>query len=148
MKNIFLILLSIVFFTSCGKYSEKEIKAFDAEIASYVKKNKLDMEQSESGLYYKVHEEGEGAPIRQTAILSAIYTGRLLNGEVFDEQKTPMELTLSNLIHGWREVVYYLRPGGKATIIVPPQLGYGKQKLPKVPENSILIFDIEIVDVY
>lgn len=106
------------------------------------------MTKSDSGLYYHIHKEGEGNPIKGTAIISAIYTGKLLNGKIFDQQKEPTELTLKNLIHGWREVVCYLKPGGKATIIVPPQLGYGQQKLPKIPESSILIFELEIVDVY
>lgn len=148
MKKIHWLFFIGIIFVCCGKYSDKEIQSFDETIAAYVSKNKLDMTKSESGLYYTIHEEGEGAPIKPTAMISAIYTGKLLNGEVFDEQKEPMELTLQNLIHGWREVAYYLKPGGKATIIVPPQLGYGQQKLSKIPESSILIFDIEIVDVY
>lgn len=148
MKNIFWILSFVLILTSCGKYSDEEIKSFDDTIAAYVKKNNLDMTKSDSGLYYKIHEEGEGESIKQTAMISAIYTGKLLDGTVFDERKEPMELTLKNLVHGWREIAYYLKPGGKATIIVPPQLGYGQQKLPQIPENSVLIFDIEIVEVY
>lgn len=148
MKNIFWILSFVLILTSCGKYSDEEIKSFDDTIASYVKKNNLDMTKSDSGLYYKIYEEGEGEPIKKTAMISAIYTGKLLDGTVFDEQKEPMELTLKNLVHGWREIAYYLKPGGKATIIIPPQLGYGSQKLPKIPESSILIFDLEIVEVY
>lgn len=148
MKNLLWFLLVGLVFTSCGKYSEEEMKSFDDQISKYVAKNQLEMTKSESGLYYKIHTEGDGDSIKTTAMISAIYTGKLLNGEVFDEQKEPTELTLKNLIHGWREVAYYLKPGGKATIIVPPQLGYGKQKIGKIPESSILIFDIEIVDVY
>lgn len=148
MKHIFWILSFVLIFTSCGKYSDEEIKSFDDTIAGYVKKNNLDMTKSDSGLYYKIHEEGEGEPIKQTAMISAIYTGKLLDGTVFDEQKEPMELTLKNLVHGWREIAYYLKPGGKATIIIPPQLGYGQQKLPQIPESSVLIFDLEIVEVY
>ncbi len=148
MKKILWVLLIGLVTSSCGKYSEKEMKSFDDTIAKYIEKNKLEMTKSESGLYYKIHQEGEGEAIKPTAMISAIYTGKLLNGEVFDSQKEPMELTLKNLIHGWREIAYYLKPGGKATIIVPPQLGYGQQKLGQIPESSILIFDIEIVDVY
>lgn len=106
------------------------------------------MTKSDSGLYYSIQEEGEGEPIKNTALISTIYTGKLLNGKVFDQQKEPVELKLQNLVHGWREVAYYLKKGGKATIIVPPQLGYKHQKLPEIPENSILVFEIEIVDVY
>lgn len=146
MKNIFWILPFIII--SCGKYSDKDIKSFDDKIAAYIRKNNLDMTKSDSGLYYKIHEEGEGEPIKGTAIISAVYKGKLLNGKVFDEQKEPMELTLKNLVHGWREIAFYLKPGGKATIILPPQLGYGQQQTGEIPENSILIFDLEIVDVY
>lgn len=148
MKKVLWILLVGLIVTSCGKYNDEEIKLFDDKIAAYVKKNNLDMAKSESGLYYKIHEEGEGEPIKGTAMISAIYTGKLLNGKVFDEQKKPTELTLQKLVHGWREIAYYLKPGGKATIIIPPQLGYGDQKIGEIPENSILIFDLEIVEVY
>lgn len=148
MKQLIWSFALLLLITSCGKYSDDELQEFDKTIAAYVKKNNLDMQKSESGLYYQIHEQGEGDPIKQTAMLSASYTGKLLDGTVFDEQKKPVELTLKNLVHGWREIAHYLKPGGKATIILPPQLGYGQQKLPKIPENSILLFELEIVDVY
>lgn len=148
MKKILWILLLGLIVASCGRYSEEEIQSYDKKIAGYVKKKKLDMTKSESGLYYKIIEEGEGDPIKSTAVISAKYTGKLLNGKIFDEKKEPVELTLKNLVHGWREVAFYLKPGGKATIICPPQMGYGQQAIGEIPENAILIFDIEIVDAY
>ncbi len=148
MKNILWILLVGLTLFSCGRYNDDELKTFDDKIAAYVKKNNLEMTRSESGLYYTIQSEGEGDPIKANAVISAIYKGKLLNGKVFDEQKEPTELTLKNLVHGWREIAYYLKPGGKATIICPPQLGYGQQAIGEIPEDAVLIFDIEIVDAY
>lgn len=148
MKNRYWILLAGLILFSCGRYNDDEVKTFDDKIAAYVKKNNLDMTRSESGLYYNIQNEGEGDPIKPTDVISAIYKGKLLNGKVFDEQKEPTELTLKNLVHGWREIAYYLKPGGKATIICPPQLGYGQQAIGEIPEEAVLIFEIEIVDAY
>lgn len=148
MKRFFLFCLLSLIAVSCGRYSEKEKQEFDAKIQKYISKNKLEMTKSESGLYYHIEEVGEGEDIKPTAIISAKYKGKLLSGKVFDEQKEPVELTLNRLVHGWREVVYYLKPGGKATIICPPHLGYGAQAIGEIPEDAVLIFDIEIVDVY
>ncbi|NGF74260.1 hypothetical protein G5B10_00075 [Fluviicola sp. SGL-29] len=148
MKHLFWILLVGLTFFSCGRYNDDELKTFDDKIAAYVKKNNLDMTRSESGLYYNIQNEGEGDLIKPTDVISAIYKGKLLNGKVFDEKKEPTELTLKNLVHGWREIAYYLKPGGKATIICPPQLGYGQQAIGEIPEDAILIFDIEIIDAY
>lgn len=147
MRFGLLFLLVGLIITSCSDYSDKDIQSFDDKIASYVKKNKLEMIKSDSGLYYAIQEKGAGDSIKGDALISAIYTGRLLNGKIFDQQRKPIEMKLQDLILGWREVVFYLNSGGKATIIVPPQLGYGKQTMPEIPKNSILIFDIEIVDV-
>lgn len=148
MKYCLLFLLVGLMVTSCNDYSDKDMQSFDDKIASYVKKNKLEMIKSDSGLYYTIHEKGEGDSIKGDALISAIYTGRLLNGKIFDKQNKPTEMKLKDLIHGWREVAFYMNSGGKATIIVPPQLGYGSRKMNDIPKNSILIFDIEIVDVY
>ncbi|MCO5258582.1 MAG: FKBP-type peptidyl-prolyl cis-trans isomerase [Crocinitomicaceae bacterium] len=148
MKFGFLILFVALIATSCQKYSEQELNAFDEKISTYVKKNKLEMTKSDSGLYYQIHEKGTGDSIKAGALISVIYTGKLLNGRVFDQAKEPIELELSKLILGWREVVYYMRVGGKASIIVPPQLGYAGRTMPEIPKNSILQFDIEVVDAY
>lgn len=148
MKNILFIVLLGFIFSACGKYSDKEKDAFDQQIAAYVKKNNLQMTKSESGLYYVIHEEGEGDFIKPNAIISTTYTGKLLDGKLFDNQKVPVEFQLNKLVDGWREIAHYLKPGGRAAMIVPPQIGYGAQKLEDIPANSILIFELKIEDVY
>lgn len=148
MKNIFLFLSIALFMFSCKTYNEEEIESFDAKIQAYIKKNDLKMIKSDSGLYYQIHEEGEGEFIKPNAIILTSYEGKLLNGKVFDKQTKPVEMNLKNLIYGWREVAYYLKKGGKATIIVPPHLGYGDEDMDQLPASSIILFHLEIVDTY
>lgn len=148
MKQFTLFCLLSLIAVSCGRYSEKEKQEFDTKIKNYIAKNQLQMTKSDSRLYYRIDEIGEGEEIKPTAIILAKYSGKLLSGKIFDEQKEPVELTLNKLVHGWREIAYYLKPGGKATIICPPHLGYGPQAIGDIPKDAILIFDIEIVEAY
>lgn len=134
--------------SACANYSDEEMSEYDKKIEQYIDKNNLEMAKSESGLYYHIIEEGEGDYIKSTALISVSYKGYLLDGTVFDEQKEPIELNLRQLIHGWREMAYYLKPGGKAHFIVPPQLGYGQKTMSNIPKNSVLVFEIEIDDAY
>lgn len=148
MKKLIYFLLLALLVTSCSTYSDEELQAFDKKIATYVKKHNLKMTKSDSGMYYQIHEKGSGDSIKANAMISTIYTGRLLNGKVFDQTKEPVELQLNQLIMAWRELAFYMREGGKATIIVPPQVGYGSRSMPDIPKNSILIFDIEVLATY
>lgn len=148
MKHTLFILLSIsLILTSCGTYSDDDLKKFDSEIQSYIKKKNLDLKPSGSGLYFKITEEGEGDFIQYNDIVSFTYTGTLLNGEQFDKQSSPVEFKVNQLIGAWKEIMSSLKKGGKATLIAPPQLCYGDKELDDIPENSILIFEMEVKDV-
>lgn len=149
LVNIFsAAVLGAALLTGCKTYNDEEIQQFDNTIAAYVKRNKIDsLEQSSSGLYYRILEEGSGDPILHTDVVSFTYTGKLLDGTVFDKQDEPVEYKVSDLIGAWQEIMNYLRPGGKAYLIAPPQLGYGDRELDDIPQNSILQFEMKIVAV-
>lgn len=135
--------------TSCKTYSEEEVQGFDKAIQKFVMKSGLNYEKSESGLYYLIEKEGEGEFIKFTDEVSFRYTGKLMSGKTFDGRykRTPITFEVSKLIEGWKEGMMYLKKGGKAKLIVPPTLGYGENQLPDIPANSILYFEIEVVDV-
>ena len=97
---------------------------------------------------YKKHiTTGNDRIIRYADSIRISYEGKLLNGTIFDKQTTPQTLAIRDLIAGWKEVLLGAREGDEWMIIIPPQLGYGQNKLDDIPVNSILIFKMKIVDV-
>lgn len=149
--NIFILLIGFCsILASCSTYSEKELQGFDQQIQDYIQKDTLSYEKSESGLYYHIFKAGEGTHnIRYSDKVTFTYEGELLNGEVFDKagKSNPATFYVRQLIMGWKEAFAYLKNGGKAKIIVPPQLGYGDHELERIPKNSVLVFDMEILNV-
>lgn len=106
-----------------------------------------------SGLQYKVVRSGPatGAHPRLWDEVKVQYEGKLVSGEVFDssyKDGKPVAFPLEGLIPGWVEALQLMRPGDEWTLYVPPSLGYGDQGGGPIPPNSVLIFRIELVDVF
>ena len=156
MRNTFLLkfIFSFCFLFiigSCKTYSDEDKSTFNQKIESYIQKHHLKgFKQSDSGLYYHIIEEGDGEYIKLTDEVEFTYEGKLLNGEVFDGQnkRNPVKFNVSALIEGWKETMLYLKKGGKAKIIVPPQLGYGDHELESIPINSILFYELKVFDIH
>ena len=79
------------------------------------------------------------------------YTGKLENGTKFDssrDRNKPFDFILGGrVIQGWNEGVATMKEGGKRKLIIPPELGYGSRNMGSIPPNSILFFDVELIDV-
>lgn len=108
---------------------------------------------TKSGLNYVEVEAGEGKAAKKGQRVAVHYTGRLENGTVFDsshKRGEPIRFTLGvgQVIAGWDEGISLMKEGGKATFIIPPDLGYGARGAGGViPPNATLIFDVELVKV-
>ncbi len=106
---------------------------------------------SASGLRYIIEKEGEGVAPTATSQVTVHYTGYLLNGSKFDssvDRGQPATFGLNQVIPGWTEGLQLLKPGGKAKLIIPANLGYGANGYPPViPPNSWLVFDVELIKV-
>lgn len=100
-----------------------------------------------SGMYYQIENPGTGAHPTVCSSISIIYKGNLVNGNVFDQTNTPVSLNLFQLIEGWKNGLPLLKEGGKIFLFVPPSLGYGSSDYGAIPGNSVLIFEITLVDV-
>lgn len=108
-----------------------------------------------SGLRTMIEKTGDGAPIKQADKVVLHCTGTLLDGTKFwsshDGEGQPLEVSLGvspRLIPGMEEGIMLLKQGGKAKLIIPPNIGYGERGQPPViPGNSWLVFDIEILKV-
>lgn len=111
------------------------------------------METTPSGLKYEEIEEGTGPQPTEGQIVQVHYTGKLTNGKQFDsshDRAEPLEFVLGagQVIAGWDMGIATMKVGGKRRLIVPPELGYGKQGYPGViPPNAVLIFDVHLVGV-
>ncbi|HEY6436218.1 MAG TPA: FKBP-type peptidyl-prolyl cis-trans isomerase [Ignavibacteriaceae bacterium] len=105
-----------------------------------------------SGVKYVIISQGEGPAVEAGKVITVSYSGYLLDGTLFDssvERDEPIQFAVGQgqVIPGWDEGLLLLKKGDKARFIIPPQLGYGEMQLEKIPANSTLIFDTEIVEV-
>ena len=104
-----------------------------------------------SGLQYKITQQGNGKQPTAQSVVKVHYTGKLLDGKVFDssvDRGQPVEFPLNQVIPGWTEGLQLMKEGSKATLYIPAQLAYGEQGVPgTIPPNSTLIFDVELIKV-
>ena len=106
--------------------------------------------QTESGLQYMVLKEGTGAKPGPTDNVTVHYTGRLLDGTVFDSSVDgePATFPLNRVIPGWTEGLQLMSEGAKYRLFIPSELAYGENGAgDKILPNSTLIFDVELIKV-
>ena len=133
-------------------HAEEQSKEDEALIKNYIAEKGLDAKRTESGLYYVITEKGKGPSPKNNQVVTVHYTGTTLNGTKFDssvDRGQPFEFPLGQgrVIQGWDEGIALLNKGAKATFIIPSPLAYGQQSpSPDVPANSILRFDVELID--
>ena len=123
-------------------------------IQNYIKANKIEgMQRTYDGLYYKITTEGTGPAAQPGQGITAHYTGKFLDGKVFDSDANRtgpgLKFTLGQhaVIEGWDEAFGLMRKGSKATLIIPSKLAYGPNANGPIPANSVLMFDVELVDI-
>ena len=131
----------------------EKAKVAEAEAADFWKKLEKEdgIQKTQSGLAFKVTQKGDDKVVAsENSDVKINYTGKLINGSVFDSTEKhgkPAEFNLANVIPGFREGLQKVGKGGKITLYIPSKLGYGTQAIPGIPPNSTLIFDVEILDV-
>lgn len=121
--------------------------AFDA----YLKENGIEAQPTESGLIYVRTKPGKGPKPTANQTVKVHYTGRLLDGTVFDssvERGEPIEFPLGahQVIPGWDEGIAMMSKGEKGILYIPYNLAYGPRATGPIPAYSNLVFDVELVD--
>ena len=127
----------------------------DKAIVDYLAKNNLTgkAQKTENGVYYIITQDGTGPQPQRGDAVTIHYTGKLLDGKVFDSsQKTgqPIQLQIGvgMVIPGWDDAILKLKKGTKATLVIPSTMGYGPQgSPPAIPGNAVLVFDVDLVNV-
>lgn len=113
-------------------------------------KKKQGVVELASGLQYKVITEGNGTSPKLTDIITFHYTGKTLDGKVFDSSTggNPAESPVNGLIPGWQEALVLMKPGAKWELFIPSDLAYGDRGAGEViAPGSALIFEVELVSV-
>ena len=103
-----------------------------------------------SGIQYIVLEEGKGAKPTIDDQVECDYEGSLIDGTVFDssiKRGEPATFPLKNVIKGWQEAIPMMPLGSKWKIFIPAELGYGEQGSYTIPGNSVLIFDVKLLQI-
>ena len=133
--------------------SQADILRAEAEKESLEKLSE-GMQETESGLKYKISKEGTGPNAKKDDLLSVHYSLQLVDGSEIDSSFTrgaPIEFTcgVGQVIKGWDEAMQLLNKGSKARLIIPSELGYGAVGAGNgvIPPNATLIFDVELVDI-
>ena len=130
--------------------SDPQAQADAKVIADYVKKNGLKTQSTASGIHYIIETEGTGENPTINDQVQVHYKGTLLDGTQFDssyDRGQPATFPLKGVVKGWQEGIPLLKKGGKGKLIIPSGLAYGSRARPKIPANSVLIFDVELLDI-
>lgn len=132
------------------KKAEESAKAAGTKFLEENRKNE-GVKETASGLQYVVEKEGEGAQPSAEDEVTVHYTGRLLDGTVFDSSVNrgePATFPLNRVIPGWTEGVQLMKEGARYTFFIPSDLAYGPQGIPgAIPAHSTLIFEVELLKV-
>lgn len=132
----------------------QEARAENAEeAAKFLEENgkKEGVKTTESGLQYRILQEGNGASPGPEDFITAHYRGTFIDGTEFDSSYSrgkPQTFQANAVIKGWTEALQMMKTGSKWEIFVPPQLAYGRGGMgERIPPNKLLVFEVELLAV-
>ncbi|MFT4522723.1 MAG: FKBP-type peptidyl-prolyl cis-trans isomerase FkpA [Bacteroidia bacterium] len=116
-------------------------------IKDYLAEKNLTAVETASGLHYLEVEEGVGDHPSPQSKVEVLYKGYFTSGQSFDQTtgRNTITFSLQSVIKGWTEGIQLMKRGGKATLFLPSELGYGRNPPSGIPANAVLIFDVELV---
>jgi FKBP-type peptidyl-prolyl cis-trans isomerase len=146
-----LLIAAAVLLLPAALHAQRE-KLPPADLA-IVEKKWPEAKKTATGLRYVMLQEGTGVGPKVGDNIRVLYKGMLMDGTVFDEEADRNRGLLFRLgrglvIEGWDQGLKLLKPGGKILLIIPPSLAYGTRgDPPKIPGNTSLVFEVELLEV-
>lgn len=131
-----------------GQVAEENKKKGEEFLAK--NKENPNVKTTPSGLQYVVEKEGAGSVPKETDEVKVHYTGTLVDGTKFDssvDRGQPAEFPVNGVIKGWTEALVMMKEGSKYKLTIPADLAYGPMGRPGIPPNSVLLFDVELLEV-
>ena len=126
------------------------------KIEQYLMQKGVQYIKSPTGLYYSISKRGVGPKPTKKSIVTVNYTGKTMEGKVFDSNTDPafnhvqpydVRLGTGTVIQGWDEGLQYFNKGATGNLYVPSPMAYGRSGNGPIAANEILIFDIEVVNI-
>lgn len=143
-------ILSVFTIVSCQKQlsEEEQLEKDISLIEQYLKDNDLTAEKTLNGLFYIIDKEGNGNfPVTNSEVVVR-YKGYFLDGKVFDQSPDlGVTFNLQSVIRGWTEGIPKFSVGGEGKLLIPSKLGYGPNDRQGIPANSVLLFDVKLLDI-
>jgi FKBP-type peptidyl-prolyl cis-trans isomerase FkpA len=139
MKHFFLLLTLTTIIASCGKDP-------GLSVDEYIMTNGLTTTELSDGVHIIIENAGTGFKPTSTSTVVVNYKGTLTDGSEFDSNNN-ISLSLNNVIRGWQVGLQEIGVGGSCTLIIPASAGYGSQSRDGIPSNSVLVFDIDLLDI-
>ncbi len=157
VKKLFAFVSLTILLVSCVKstvdscqYKDSVLVAPASEIAilqTYITAAHPAAIQHSSGLFYEILLPGAGTAVPGVCnTVTVKYSGYLTNGTKFDENLGGISFKLGQLIIGWQKGIPLVKKGGSINLYIPPSLGYGSSAVGSIPANSILVFNIQLLD--
>ncbi len=139
-----------ILFMSCAKKetfdADAQARADEQIIKDFIAKNNIPAVRDPSGVYYQVITPGSGnVNFGSNPLLSANYTGRMLDGTVFEKSSDPISFRYTGVILGWQVGLAKIQPGGRVRLIIPSGYAYGSSGYGSIPPNAILDFDVDLI---
>lgn len=158
MKQVQVVILSLLMVALVGCQKEETVWPYEeqlqrdiAAIDNYLTRNNIEAKvDSTNTLRYVITKPSEGLKPAQEDSITVLYTYSILKDNELGQSATtaePLTFLLSNLIEGWRRILPLVGEGSNVTIYIPSGLAYGAYQQGRIPPNSNLVFDIELVKV-
>ena len=140
-------------------YQQKQLARYEAELeknkakgAAFLVENgkKSDVKTTDSGLQYEILRAGKGKQPSTTDSIKVHYTGKLIDGTVFDssyDRGTPATFGVSAVIPGFSEGLQLMQEGAKYRLTIPSDIAYGEQGPASIGPNQVLIFEVVLIEV-
>jgi FKBP-type peptidyl-prolyl cis-trans isomerase FkpA len=152
MKFIVASIVSLFLFTGCLKddsCTPKTVQSETAAMLSYANANGITPTTHSSGMLYQIVTAGAGATPTATSTVTVRYTGKFMDGRVFDSNATgsPISFGLNQVIQGWQLGLPLIKKDGLIKLIIPSSLAYGCAGYGSIPGDAVLYFEVQLIDV-
>ena len=150
---VLLCAIALVNFNCKKECKVKPISKEVDQMLAFVTTHAINATSHSSGIMYEIIDPGSGANVTSTSKIVITYVGKFLSGEIFDQQTVPNNTqinppwALTDLIEGWKIGIPLIKAGGSIRLIVPSSLAYGCEQYYEIPGNSILYFEIQLIEV-